>query len=282
MKIKFNKNITAILLPALILLTGGCGHSEGRGEAVAETITAEDMMLAASVEDPGDVLSAQEEKTQESVAVDTPAAPVADSVANTVVVSDSVAPIPQAAPVRTPGWMNYAVVFNDSNHFQMAHAKRLGITPITDIRSYYHNRRPLVKIASNENYMVDNLTHSYPYLVPEADRLLQDIGKNFRDSLRSRGIKEHRIVVTSVLRTPATVKKLRQVNVNATEMSTHQYATTFDLSYNKFALPAGSNGVDFVDLRQVLAEVLDDLRSEGRCLVKYEIKSPCFHITVAR
>lgn len=274
----------ASLLLSLTAMMGGCGHSND-SEHVSATITAEEMQAGAVAFDGSLDADVSEVTSSEEVVIDSPAPAQADSsevqiVQQTEPVSPTAAIIPPQ--VRMSPGMNYAVVFNDSNHFQLAHAKRLGINPIKDMRGYFHNRRPLVKIATNDDYVLENLTHSYPYLVPEADRLLQDIGKNFRDSLKSHGIKEHRVIVTSVLRTPDTVKKLMQVNVNAAEMSTHQYGTTFDLSYNKFAMPAGSNAPDYVDLRPILAEVLDDLRKDGRCLVKYEIKSPCFHITVAR
>lgn len=33
-------------------------------------------------------------------------------------------------------------------------------------------------------------------------------------------------------------------------------------------------------MKRALGEVLRDLRYEGRCFVKYEVKQGCFHITV--
>ena len=177
---------------------------------------------------------------------------------------------------------NLREVFNDSNYLQLEHAERLGITPVTDLRSLYRTRRPLVKIENNKDFTIDKLTHSFPFLVPEASRLLHDIGRTFRDSLIARGGKDYRIVVTSVLRTPASVKKLRRVNRNAVENSTHQYATTFDITYNRFSAPDGRTFVASTELKALLAEVIYNLQQEGRCCVKYEVKSPCFHITVAR
>ncbi len=196
------------------------------------------------------------------------------------------APAPEADPrprIRAGrGLGNLAELFNDSNHYQLLHAQRLGIEPITDLRSFYRTNRPLVKIVTNENLVIDKLTHSYPYLVPEAAALLDDIARNFRDSLRSKKAADYRVVVTSILRTPNTVRKLRRVNRNAVELSTHQFATTFDISYNHFE-PAGAtpSALPPADMKYVLAEVIRDLHIQGRCMVKYERKSPCFHITVA-
>lgn len=173
-------------------------------------------------------------------------------------------------------------IFNDSNHIQLEHARRLGIQPITCIRDLYRTRRPLVKVATNRYYTVDSLTHSFPYLVPEAAALLKTVGANFIDSLASRGADGYKVIATSLLRTPMSVKKLRRVNVNATDSSTHQYGTTFDLSYTRFDCADSTRTIHDGDLKNLLAEVLNDLRNEGRCQVKYERKTACFHVTVTR
>ena len=117
--------------------------------------------------------------------------------------------------------------------------------------------------------------------------LLQDIGRNFADSLQVKGISSHKIIVTSVLRTMADVERLRRHNRNATENSCHMYGTTFDIAYNRYLrveenAPAYSKQSTVADVRlkQILSEVLRDLRAEGRCWVKYEVKQGCFHLTV--
>lgn len=171
-------------------------------------------------------------------------------------------------------------VFNDSNHVQLAVAQKLGIDPIEDLNKAYFMRRPIVKIESNKYYQVDSLTHSVPYLVPEAADLLQEIGKNFIDSLHNRGCDNYKVKVTSMLRTPDLVQKLRKVNVNATDSSTHQYATTFDISYTNFYCLDNNKPINQGDLKNLLGEVLLDLRKQGKCFVKYEHKTACFHVTV--
>lgn len=171
-------------------------------------------------------------------------------------------------------------VFNDSNRYHYDIAKRLGIEPITDLSKAWNTRRPLVHITSNDHYLVDSLVHSLPFLVPEAAALLDTIGRNFIDSLHQRGGDGYTIKVTSLLRTPSTVKRLRRVNVNASDSSTHQFGTTFDLSYVKFNCLNPNRTIHDGDLKNLLAEVLLDLRMQNRCLVKYERKTGCFHITV--
>ncbi len=39
------------------------------------------------------------------------------------------------------------------------------------------------EIKTGDYYEVEELKHSIPYLIPEAATLLEDIGRNFQDSL---------------------------------------------------------------------------------------------------
>lgn len=140
-------------------------------------------------------------------------------------------------------------------------------------------------MGSNPYFHIDKLYSSIPYLVPRASVLLQDIGRNFFDSLQIKGIPLHKIIVTSVLRSKEDVKKLRGHNGNATENSCHLYGTTFDICYNRYKTVEDPDGpkrrvVRNDTLKWVLSEVLNDLRREKRCLIKYEVHQGCFHITV--
>lgn len=180
--------------------------------------------------------------------------------------------------VKNPGPLNQ--LFNDSNYVQLEAAMRMGIDPISGLSNSYYMKRPIVKMESNQYFHIDKLTHSIPYLVPEAAALLVDIGKNFIDSLHNRGAGGYQIRVTSLLRTPESVESLRKININATDSSTHQYATTFDISYSKFHQLDPNKEIDQGDLKNLLAEVLLDLRKQGRCFVKYENQTSCFHVTV--
>lgn len=184
-------------------------------------------------------------------------------------------------PMQTQG--RYDEIFNDSNYVQYQFAEHFGIHPIHSLKEAYNTRRPLVKVETCGSYKVDSLTHSMPYLVPEAAALLQDIGNSFLDSVEKRyGTRDNMLIVTSLLRSPYSVKKLRRVNRNAVDSSTHMFATTFDIAYNKYWVTDSTKVINEVALKDILAEVLLQKRLEGRCLVKYERKSPCFHITVAR
>lgn len=147
--------------------------------------------------------------------------------------------------------------------------------------------KKLVNITNSPYYTVDDLSHSLPYLVPRAQQLLNTIAVNFIDSLYSKGMPPHMLVVTSVLRTHEDISKLQVYNSNATTQSCHCYGTTVDISYNRFIPITGVHGEngpeptrwDF-NLKLILSEVLNDLRLADKCYVKYEKRQGCFHLTV--
>ncbi len=173
-----------------------------------------------------------------------------------------------------------ARVFNDSNHTHLSAARSAGIKPFHTLREAWEAGASMERLESCEAYYLDNLTHSLPYLVPEAHRLLTDIGNAFRDSLQARGGGDYRIKVTSVLRSPSMVKRLRRRNINATDTSAHMFGTTFDISYSKFICDsAGATIRTQEDMKNLLGEVIYAMREQGRCHVKYERKQACFHIT---
>lgn len=230
-------------------------------------------MMAQTLPEEGDPIN------EESITMaDAESAP--EEVAAEVMAPDSVKLPTVAVDLTRYGRLGrLAEAFNDSNKYQYAAGERIGIKPIRNIADAYYLRRPLVKIQSCKWYDVDELTHSMPYLVPEAAALLETIGRNFADSLKKRNAEGHKFRVTSVLRSAYSVKRLRRVNRNATDSSTHKLGTTFDISYAHFNHDGKSPLHSDEELKYILAEVLRDLRHDNKCLVKYERKSPCYHIT---
>lgn len=183
--------------------------------------------------------------------------------------------------VKTRGvGISLARAFNDKNDVQLTAAQAIGINPVQSLQAAYSIDRPIVRIETCEDFYLDTLTHSMPYLVPKAANLLHEIGKAFTDTVMSR-TEGHkcRIKVTSVLRTDNTIKRLRRRNVNATDSSCHMYGTTFDISWIRFNYDEPGYIMYTEDLKNVLAEVLYKLREDGRCYVKFERKQSCFHIT---
>ncbi len=143
-------------------------------------------------------------------------------------------------------------------------------------------RSQLVEIKTNENYIVDSLTHSVPYLIPSAKKELDAIGAEWADILSRNGLPHYRFYVTSVLRTQEDVKYLqRSGNINSTTQSCHCYGTTFDLAYMRYDKVTHTHMYMHEDnLKLVLGQVLLNHQRAGKIYVKYEWKQSCFHITV--
>ncbi len=226
---------------------------------------------------------------------DTDAPPLSDTLALAAIVSDSVlaAPFPPPAVVASGSKPHgiysvndYELAFPDINSVQLATAKYHGIEPQPtrdDLERV--SGKSMVWVGYSPYYSVARLTHSLPYLVPRAQKLLSRIGRNFIDSLLVKHLPPSLIVVTSVTRTLEDVRKLKTGNVNATDNSCHSYGTTVDISYSKYRAFKDAHGVPMRQVRddtlkQVLSEVLNDLRQAGACYVKHERRQGCFHITV--
>ena len=183
---------------------------------------------------------------------------------------------------------NHPREFNDLNETQLKVAQAIGVPPVADRDAAEHLKTKLVRLEDTDTYVVDSLTHSIPYLIPSAKELLDLIGRNFQDSLASKGLNPNKLIVTSVLRTEADVAKLRRRNLNASENSTHRYGTTFDLSYWNYVKVPEYLGRPYEDvpqsyLRATLSQVLKDIHDQpGTCYIKFERKQSCFHITVRK
>lgn len=183
-------------------------------------------------------------------------------------------------PGRT---FDYRLKFNDLQVKQHAVASRIGLSrPPKDRKDAASMRKQLVEIKTNENYIVDSLTHSVPYLIPSAKRELDAIGAEWSDILSRNNLPHYRFYVTSVLRTQEDVKYLqRSGNINSTTQSCHCYGTTFDLAYMRYDKVTHTRMYMHEDnLKLVLGQVLLNHQRAGKIYVKYEWKQSCFHITV--
>ena len=179
---------------------------------------------------------------------------------------------------------NFGKAFPDMNDVQLLSAQKHGVQPVQNRAEAERRKHELVYVASNPFFHIDKLNNSIPYLVPRASVLLQDIGRTFFDSLTIKHVPLHKIIVTSVLRTKDDVARLRNRNRNATENSCHLYGTTFDVCYNRYKTVQAPEGPDRRQVRNdtlkwILSEVLNDMRKQGRCYIKYEVHQGCFHIT---
>ena len=191
---------------------------------------------------------------------------------------------PRYHPIRSVP--SYNAAFPDVQDVQIVAAMKWGVRPVKNRRQAEERKSELVYIGSNPFYDIDPaMQSSIPYLVPRASDLLYDIGRNFLDSLYVKGVPLHKIIVSSVLRTEDDVARLLRRNGNASEQSCHRFGTTFDICYNRYTTVSAPGGpqrraVQNDTLKWVLSEVLRDVRQEGRCYIKHEVKQGCFHITV--
>lgn len=179
--------------------------------------------------------------------------------------------------------------FKDLNTAHLKYAKANGIKGFKSNKEFKEqigdlvDDDELVEIETCKYYVVDKLTHSHPYLTPDAAELLDDIGKRFQDKLEEHDLKKRYYQVTSLLRTGESQRGLSRSNVNASSNSSHLYGTTFDITYARvFTKPKLQKSAEIADgpAIRLLSEAIGELRKEGRCVVVTERKERCFHITV--
>lgn len=186
--------------------------------------------------------------------------------------------------VKYPGrTFSYKDKFNDLQSRQHAVASQIGLPrPPKDRDDAASMKKKLREIKTTNNYIVDSLTHSVPYLIPSAARELDSIGAEWADILARNGLPHYRFYVTSVLRTEEDIRALqRSGNINSVTQSCHCYGTTFDLAYMRYDKVTRTR--DYVhedNLKLVLGQVLLNHQRAGKIYVKYEWKQSCFHITV--
>ena len=164
-------------------------------------------------------------------------------------------------------------MFNDLNDTQLIAARKLGIQPMDTRVELEKKKDKLVLLQNTRYYCIDPMSHSVPYLVPDAADFLTSLGERWTEYHGA----NCRFIITSCLRTAEDINKLRRRNVNSTKESCHRFGTTFDITYVRFDK---HSTIYDGKLKEDLARALYDMREAGHCYVKYEAKQSCFHITV--
>lgn len=207
----------------------------------------------------------------------------------------------------------------NARHVQLA--QDLGVDP-PDTRADVDSLRgvlDLVEIETNADYVVLPGESSVPVLTPSAAASLDSVAVRFQDRLGAKGLPPFRFSVSSVWRTAADQAALRGQNVNAASgRSSHEYATTYDITYNPTRYSPSPSALppppridprvpQFLEervrdgLARHHAEALDRLAADypsrltaalGRSLIELEDEGvlavvrerlqPVYHITVAR
>lgn len=185
--------------------------------------------------------------------------------------------------VRYPGrTFSYKEKFNDLQSRQLSAAQAIGLPrPPKDREDAAGMHKKLQLVTSTDNYIIDSLTHSVPYLIPSAKRELDSIGAEWADILQRNGLPHYRFRVTSILRTEEDIRALqRSGNINSVTQSCHCYGTTFDLAYMHYDKVTRTRDYVLEDnLKLVLGQVLLNEQRKGHIYVKYEWKQSCFHVT---
>jgi Family of unknown function (DUF5715) len=163
-------------------------------------------------------------------------------------------------------------------------AKRNGITACrdeTDLRKRISEGK-LVKVSSGNGYVIEKMTFSYPFITGESKILLDEIARRFSEKCTQKGLNGVKFYITSMTRRIDNVKNLRRYNGNASENSPHLYGNTFDISYRRFvARKWVLTECDKKFLKEALAEVIWQLKTENKCWATHEKMQSCYHV-VAR
>jgi len=191
-------------------------------------------------------------------------------------------PTPQQHLVAYNGrFFSYSKKFADRNAVHLTAAEAIGLAHGPENRAAAAKMKDeLREVTTNKYYVVDELTHSLPYLVPTAANRLDSIGKEFNTILTENNLPHYRFRVTSVLRSQEDIRRLKRCNSNCVSNSPHNYGTTFDIGYchfDKVTQTVDSMADD--NLKLVLAQALLNQQRAGHIYVKYEYKQGCFHIT---
>ncbi len=164
-------------------------------------------------------------------------------------------------------------IFTDNVTTHDIALKNEGITPqrtFQDIEKLFNSGK-LVKIQTNESFIVRDAKFSRPYLLPKTKDFLADLSKKYAQECRSEKINYVPFTISSVTRSLESVEKLMNGNGNAIKNSAHLKGKTFDISYRAF----NNNKKQ----TKVFIKALKNLRENKKCFVKFE-RNGCLHITV--
>ncbi|MDR2540533.1 MAG: DUF5715 family protein [Candidatus Peribacteria bacterium] len=175
---------------------------------------------------------------------------------------------------------NYKADFNDLLKDYKDTARKVGITPIKNRKVAETKKKDLVEIKNGKYYVIDpEMNRSIPFLVPHAKNLLDEIGREFSDSLSTLGYPRYQLIISSVWRTEEDIKNMKKIdhNENVSKDSPHRFGIAFDLKYLSFEKVEGNDkDIDPEELQRILASVLLNFKEDA--WITYETEQACFHI----
>jgi hypothetical protein len=170
---------------------------------------------------------------------------------------------------------------NDKIVDYSAAAKLRGISICNDDNELKRNISDgkLVEVRSGSNYVVEKMSFSYPCVTRDSRSLLDEIASRLNQKTSQKGLTGVKFYITSMTRKTSNVKSLRRFNGNASVNSPHLYGNAFDISYKRFvARKWVLTNCDKKYLKEALAEVIWQLRSENKCWATCERMQSCFHV----
>ena len=199
------------------------------------------------------------------------------------------------------------------NPQHLAQARRLGVSRPQDSAEVASLQRSgeLVRLEDSTAYWtIRELNYSVPFVIPDVEAMLTEIGRRFQERLDELGLPPFRLEVSSALRTIENQDALRNTNPNASRSaSTHEFGTTIDVAYSSYAAPRQSTvevetketrwlqpylqkvrdamleraaARKSRELQAILGHVLQEMQDEGKLMVTYEERQPVYHMTVAQ
>jgi hypothetical protein len=176
---------------------------------------------------------------------------------------------------------NYSRKLNDRIVDYSASAKLKGIGVCrneTELKKRISEGK-LVRVSSGNSYQVEKMNFSYPCITRDSKSLLDEIASRFIKKASENGLKGVKFYITSMTRKADNLKSLRRYNGNASVNSPHLYGNAFDISYKRFiARKWILTNCDKKFLKEALAEVIWELRSENKCWATYEKVQNCYHV----
>jgi hypothetical protein len=136
-------------------------------------------------------------------------------------------------------------------------------------------RGDLIRVPEvGRGFHLDRLTHSEPFLLPSAMKVLESMSQRFADAMEGTEDEGVSIRITSLTRTQSQQKRLRRRNANAFNgQSTHNYGASFDIAF----IDRPNNGIKCGGPSWSLQSILQDMQEKGEILVIPE--GNCMHIT---
>jgi hypothetical protein len=178
----------------------------------------------------------------------------------------------------------YSRKLNDRIPDYSAQAKLTGIEVCADANDIGKriSSRELFRVKGGRRYLIEDMSFSYPYLTKDSKKLLDEIGRRFKAKVDKDGLKGSKFIITSMTRTSEKVKGLGKNNINVSDKSPHLNGNAVDISYARFSFrKLYVTECDKWYLKEALAEVIWQLRTEKKLWATYEKQQGCFHI-VAR